>query len=141
MFNSLIFDYLAKAKLNGIDLTKTIITQIPVPPLEQYNNVVIFKGEQGSLGDHIIKRVCALLSNDVRLDNYMIDLELPGYKRQILDGRERIIVQREIDVLIGKAYRIEREVFEFVKSAFQNLPGELLAPLQEEESLFLKNVN
>lgn len=137
VFNSLIFDYLVKAKLNGIDLTKTVITQMPVPPLRQYDKIVVYKGQQSSIGDHILTRVCALLSNDARLEDFINDVGKLKYAQQIVDNGDRRIIQHEIDLLIAKAYQINSEVFRIIISAFQKLPPELSSSLLEEELAFL----
>lgn len=101
LFNSVIFDYLVKLKLNGIDLTQTIIKQIPVPAINIFKRRILFLGYEDCLENHIIERVMKLYENDARLDTlrdkFNNTMELSAdYKK----------IKIEIDFLVSRAYEI-----------------------------------
>ena len=138
VFNSLVFDYLVRAKLSGIDLTKTIITQIPVPPISCYDLAFEYNGVYRRLGDHIIDRVCILLNNDLRLRKFILELGNQSQGLKLIDPSEdRQIIRHEIDLLIAKAYRIDSKVFTMVQSSFQKLNPALDNVLNQKECAFL----
>ena len=105
LFNSVIFDYIVRLKMAGLDLTQTIIKQIPVPEQNAYDEIVNFQGVKSTLGKHIYSRLSILYQNDVRLKTFFDDMDLYAYMEN--ENRKKIIA--EIDVLISKAYKIEHE--------------------------------
>lgn len=70
LFNSRLFDLILKKKLNGIDLTRTIISQMPVP-CRNCDKYILIKGNNMSATDVIVGAVCILLQNDDRLTNLL----------------------------------------------------------------------
>lgn len=116
LFNSAIFDYLVRLKLNGIDLTPTIIKQIPVPNKTVFKNKIIFNGEKNSIENHIFIRIEALYKNDYRNNNIFKSIKLPKTKVESNISKKEIILQ--IDYLISKAYDIEIEELIQILSTF-----------------------
>jgi hypothetical protein len=102
VMNSRVFDYMVRRKLNGIDLTATVIRQIPVPPSARWEERIRFQGERASLGHHVDRRVCALLRDDARLAGFCAGLSSEPAARPD-ERRDR---QRELDLLIAWAYAI-----------------------------------
>ena len=69
IFNSLVFDYITKCKLSGIDLTQTIINQIPIPSLSKAQGCYItIGGVRNSIDKWLLQIAKLLLMDDKRLD-------------------------------------------------------------------------
>lgn len=62
LFNSTSFDAFVRLKMPGIDLTQSVIRQIPVPRPDVLEQTVSFRGQVGTIEEHILGRVAALLS-------------------------------------------------------------------------------
>lgn len=103
LFNSVIFDFIVKLKLNGIDLTQSIIKQIPVPSINSFNQIIIFKNVKSSIKNLIIQRIIRLYKNDFELidffKNFSINENDYAYK-----NRKEIVL--EIDYLISLVYKL-----------------------------------
>ncbi|MGM1417902.1 Eco57I restriction-modification methylase domain-containing protein [Bacillus cereus group sp. Bce030] len=108
IFNSAIFDYLVKLKLNGIDLTQSIIKQIPVPSIQKFKTVLCFRGIRASIEDHIILRVKELYKNDMRVKELFSHIIDEGcYNNCSNKSNKQIII--ELDYLIASAYGVKKE--------------------------------
>ena len=107
LFNSAIFDYLVRLKLNGIDLTPTIIKQIPVPDKSVFKNEITFNNIRDSIENHILVRIEELYKNDYRNNHIFKSVDLPKIKFESSTSKKDIILQ--IDYLISKAYNIDME--------------------------------
>lgn len=114
LFNSVIFDYIVRLKMAGLDLTQTIIKQIPVPDLESYESVIAFEGVTESIGTHIFSRVKYLCKDDNRILG--IFKNIYTYEVQGSNSRKQIIA--EIDRLIAAAYRIDQKELKFIVELF-----------------------
>jgi hypothetical protein len=57
LFNSIAFDYFVRLKMPGLDLTRTVINQMPVPSPRTLASVMTFRGVTRSLIVHIVQRV------------------------------------------------------------------------------------
>ena len=60
LFNSIVFDYIVKMKLGGIDLTRTVLEQIPVPDDAKLSEVIWFDNNENTIKNHILKIVHSL---------------------------------------------------------------------------------
>lgn len=115
IFNSAIFDYLVRMKLNGIDLTQSIIKQIPVPNLLSFKRIIIFKGIEDNIENHIAVRVKKLYENDVELQDFFKETDV------IFDGKltsRQVIL--ELDCLISIVYQINKKQFFGILESFPN---------------------
>lgn len=111
LFNSIVFDYIVRLKMAGLDLTQTIIKQIPVPKKEKFKLLVSFQNEEDSFENHIGKRIKILYQNDKRVCSLFEGYE--GYK-DTKKSRKQIIA--ELDLLIGFMYGLsQKEVKEIAK--------------------------
>lgn len=113
--NSKIFDFLVRNRLTGIDLTQNIIKQIPVPHSKNLDTIITFDGHVSSIKNHIICRVKFMLSGDVRLSNF---------SKQTVDtlplvGKDRHLVDNELDLLLASAYGITETELTTIMSAFK----------------------
>ena len=116
LFNSCIFDYLVRLKLNGIDLTQAIIKQIPVPNRLSFNRVICFENIIDSLENHILRRVAFLYNNDIKLkelfDHILVDSE---NLKSDMTKRE---VELQLDYLVSIAYELEKKQFISIMKTF-----------------------
>lgn len=99
IFNSIVFDYIVRLKMAGLDLTQTIIKQIPVPGDESYETTIVFQGKKDKLRNHIVSRVKFLYADDNRVSRLFE--KCPDY--EIVD-RSRKQVIAELDRLVGYLY-------------------------------------
>lgn len=67
LFNSIIFDYIVRLKMAGLDLTQTIIKQIPVPKKEIYESVIVFQDKEDTIRNHVYARIKYLYAKDKRV--------------------------------------------------------------------------
>lgn len=105
LFNSIVFDYIIRLKLSGIDLTQAIIKQMPVPDLVVFEREITFKGEKNNLYELIFDRQAQLYSNDYRLSEfYKSAIEIKNQREYELNRFRNII---ELDYLISIAYGLE----------------------------------
>lgn len=112
LFNSIIFDYIVRLKMAGLDLTQTIIKQIPVPSKERFHRKIDFKGVFASINIHINARISALYEKDIRLKEIFNDVE----RYKIEKPRKEIIA--ELDQLIADLYEVNKKELRKIVSSF-----------------------
>ena len=114
LFNSKAFDYFVRQKLPGIDLTRKVIEQIPVPEDSSYDRVIVFKQIEASLRDHISARVLGLYSNETELLDL---LKKEGIEPSLshLDRRQAL---SELDTLFYIAYGFTNRDKEIIEGSF-----------------------
>lgn len=105
LFNSIVFDYIVRLKMAGLDLTQTIIKQVPVPGESCYKKYITFKGIAATIEEHINSRIKELYKSDKRLDELFDNVET--YQFQTGKTRKEIIA--EIDFLVAILYSIDNE--------------------------------
>lgn len=114
LFNSVVFDFILKKKLSGIDLTQSVINQMPVPSIEQTTSKINFNGSEATIKHHISLLVISLLKNDVRLNSLFENLEL-----QNENGSEsKFETVRKIDLLFMALYKLTNSEVELVLAEF-----------------------
>lgn len=113
LFNSIIFDYIVRLKMAGLDLTQTIIKQIPVPREDSFGKYIVFQEKEDSLRNHIISRLRFLYKDDIRVsclfdksENYEI----------INKPRKQVIA--ELDCLVGYLYSLTTEEIKKIAKTF-----------------------
>lgn len=114
VFNSIVFDYIVRLKMAGLDLTQAIINQIPVPDEKQFQQRINFKGRVSSVEMHINSRIKALYKHDIRLRQLF--QEIRTYEVDADRDRKELIA--EIDCLVAFLYSIEREVLKKIAKSF-----------------------
>lgn len=114
LFNSIPFDYFVRIKMPGLDLTQSVIKQIPVPSKEDYNEVIAFNGEKASLKKHILSYAISLLKEEDRLSGLTRKFEDKIYEVN-MPMQEK---QRMIDLLIKKAYHLDNHTYENILRTF-----------------------
>lgn len=114
IFNSVIFDYIVKCKLNGIDLTQTIIAQLPIPSKERASNLFINIHGIKTSALYLIKQVIKeIYSNDSDLSLLFCTIGGHLFKR---DSRKDLL--RCLEVVVAKLYQLDRAQFEYILTFF-----------------------
>lgn len=113
LFNSVVFDFILKKKLSGIDLTQSVINQMPVPSIEQTSSIISFNGGFATIQQQISLLVFSLLQNDVRLLPLFETLNL-----NIPVDESRFELVRKIDLLFMLLYKLNDSEIELVLSEF-----------------------
>lgn len=114
LFNSVVFDFILKKKLSGIDLTQSVINQMPVPNIEQITSKINFNGGIATIKHHISLLVSSLLRNDVRLNSIFENLELIN----VASGESKFETVRKIDLLFMALYKLTDSEVELVLAEF-----------------------
>lgn len=115
LFNSKPFDYLVRLKMPGIDLTQSVIRQIPVPNRNAYQEQVTFLHRTQSLERHILERVGALLSQEPMVSTLM--RELPP--ADLVLKKSKSILEKELDELFSIAYGLNNAEKEIIQASFK----------------------
>ena len=105
VFNSIVFDYIVRLKMAGLDLTQTIIKQIPMPAVERFEDVICLKNVKATIETHINSRICKLYEKDIRLNGLFEDIET--YK--ITEDLSRKEMIADIDYLVAQLYGLDRQ--------------------------------
>ncbi len=127
LFNSIVFDYIVRLKMAGLDLTQTIIKQIPVPDELCYNKFITFKGIDATIEVHINSRIKELYKSDKRINELFENVKT--YQLQADKTRKGIIA--EIDSLVAILYSIDEEKLRKIAMSFTKYYSK-----QEVERLF-----
>lgn len=114
LFNSIVFDYIVRLKMAGLDLTQTIIKQIPVPDEISYGQFIAFKGIDATIEEHINSRIRELYRSDCRIIGLFDNIKT--YQLQPVKSRKEIIA--EIDMLVAVLYSIDEEQLRKIASTF-----------------------
>ncbi len=114
LFNSVVFDFILKKKLSGIDLTQSVVNQMPVPKIEQTISKINFNGDEATIKHHISLLVFSLLKNDVRLNSLFENLEL----RNEIRSESISETVRKIDLLFMALYKLTDSEVELVLAEF-----------------------
>ncbi len=120
LFNSIIFDYIVRLKMVGLDLTQTIIRQIPVPEEEAFYEELDFMGKTASVETHINSRLKQLYFSDFRLKDLFEGIET--YALDSGTSRKQIIA--EIDQLTAFLYSINEESLKKIALTFKKYYSE-----------------
>lgn len=115
VFNSIVFDYIVRLKMAGLDLTQTIIKQIPVPNWYCFNKEIKFMGKISTIEEHIFSRIKWLYTSDYRLEGLFHDIQT--YNIETDKIRKEVIA--EIDKLIAIAYGIDEAILKQIAITFQ----------------------
>jgi hypothetical protein len=104
IFNSIVFDYIVRLKMAGLDLTQTIIKQIPVPEDNRYEDIIVFDGVKAAVEDHINSRMSVLYASDSRMSELFMEADTYA-----LNSSNRKQILSELDRLVAILYQITRE--------------------------------
>lgn len=114
LFNSVIFDYIVRLKMAGLDLTQAIIKQIPVPSETVYGEKRVFYQKEATINQHINSRLRVLYKDDERVYK-MIDAQ-EHYLIDEKTNRKKIIA--ELDLLVGLLYGLSKDEINDIARSF-----------------------
>ena len=120
IFNSVVFDYIVKCKLNGIDLTQAVIAQLPIPSIESAKSIIVyFNGKVESLYSLIIQIVRSFYSNDTTLSGLINTTE-----QSLFNNVPREELFMFLDSFVAKLYKLEQSHFDYILSLFNKFYSE-----------------
>lgn len=116
LFNSIPFDYFVRLKMPGIDLTQSVIKQIPVPPKIAYEKSIVFLDKKDSLEKHIISHLYYLLSNEPLVSALLKNIAYPIYE---IDSKSSpLTIRKNLDKLFAEAYGLSESSLEEIIKTF-----------------------
>lgn len=110
IFNSVIFDFLVKNKLTGIDLTQTIIKQIPIPSYEELLD------KKGNILKSLFNTCYNFLRDDARMDGLW-----PNEIMHKVTGQTREELFALLDALVAKCYNINAKELKYIATKYPKL--------------------
>lgn len=117
LFNSKVFDYFVRLKMAGIDLTQSVVRQIPVPFREAWNSIVNLHGVDYTALDAVKALERLLYRNEPDLrglwDSVPEIKNADNYYKTAADVRE------EIDKIIFQMYGLTIAEEEMVRNSFK----------------------
>ena len=118
LFNSVLFDYIVKCKLSGIDLTQTIINQIPVPSEDFASKVIVeYNNKKTTVYNLIINIVGCLYRHDDWLSGLFKDVMVDISH---LNGLSRKELFALLDATVAVLYQIVYSDLEYVLNRFSS---------------------
>ena len=111
LFNSMTFDYIVRLKLSNIDLTQTVVLQMPIPERHDYEKPVVGFDLSKSAKEIIMSRLKIIYANESRLVDVFGVCEKATeceIKRAITD----------IDEIIRRLYGISDEYYRQIVCSF-----------------------
>ena len=102
LFNSKPFDYFVRLKMPGIDLTQSVVRQIPVPSPEDFDRVLEYRGNHFTIKKHVLSYVAFLLSKEPTLEDLIADINANVYP--VPDEISSCAAKQYIDELFINAY-------------------------------------
>ena len=115
LFNSIPFDYFVRIKMPGLDLTQSVIKQIPVPSETDYGEKIIFNGRECTLKKHIISYTVSILKGEDRLSGLIRQFENQIYTVEETEVSQK---QKMIDLLFKKAYHLDDDIYKEILLSF-----------------------
>lgn len=103
LFNSMAFDHLVRCMIPGIDLTQSVIRQIPVPDPRALQRIIEVDGVNGSVREHILKRVERLLRHDSDTVGFV---DGDGSSASPVSESEHLALIAQLDRLFFYAYEL-----------------------------------
>lgn len=97
----------------GLDLTQTIIKQIPVPKDEYFDRKIEFQGKENTMKIHITSRLKALYLDDDRIK--------PLFENNLnyaVSDKSRKQIIAELDCLVGYLYGLESDEIKKIAMTF-----------------------
>lgn len=116
LFNSLPFDYFIRLKMPGIDLTQSVIKQIPVPDPCAYEEKCLYYGKKETLERHILSSVYRLIKDEELLTSLTERMQTLTY--QIDDAFSKEEVKKTLDKMFARAYKISDYDFSKIITTF-----------------------
>jgi len=132
LFNSKPFDYFVRLKMPGIDLTQSVIRQIPVPSHDVYQQQIKFAGISKTMESHILDRVSAILSNEPMMSQLLQELSMPTLAKK---KNKNLYSTSAMSHLRGDFSQIEEVVSPLAKKASKKTPTKSCGKLTAKAAL------
>lgn len=114
VFSSIVFDYLVKCKLSGIDLTQAIINQLPVPSTEvSKESLITYKGRTERIYNSVYSIVSLQFKKDQSLDEIWDKECLVPLPTNDLSANRLLL-----EALVAKLYNLSDAEFKYIVSCF-----------------------
>ncbi|MCK5841948.1 MAG: hypothetical protein KAH31_07265, partial [Candidatus Sabulitectum sp.] len=117
--SSYVFDYIARQKLGGANMTFGTMNQLPALSLETYSSFFPKLGS-GKLSNWIVPRVLKLIYTSEKLRHFAIDCGHEADPHSICD-EERFHIKCELDALFFCLYGIDHNDVEYIMDTFSIL--------------------
>ncbi len=114
-FNSIVFDYIARIKIGGVNLNIFIVEQLPVLSPDQYYPANI---------DFIAPRVLELVYTAYDLKPFAEDMEYHGDPYR-WDEQRRTLLRAELDAYYARLYGLNRKQLRYILDPADLTPREL----------------
>lgn len=115
LFNSKVFDYFVRIKMAGIDLTQSVIRQIPVPSKTAWNQRIQLHGRDYQISDAVKALEKLIYRNEPMLNGLFDDiLDIEDVYYQTGDA-----ILEEIDRIVIQLYGLTSAEEDMVRSSFK----------------------
>lgn len=114
VFNSIVFDYIIRLKMAGLDLTQTMVKQMPIPNMFRFDEEIEFMGKTATIGKHVDSRLKWVYSSDSRVKDVFDNVEV--YDMESGKTRKQIIA--ELDKIIAIAYGVDAAALKQIALSF-----------------------
>jgi hypothetical protein len=129
LFGSVVFDYIVKNKLTGIDLTQSFIKQVVVPNIDFAKKCKVTYNESETSVYSLLLVICKrLLHDDKRMESFLPNrlqktISLPKERHQLL---------MLMDALIATLYRISPVELKYIFESFSGYTPDEIEQIQAE---------
>lgn len=129
LFNSVVFDYIVKNKLTGIDLTQSFIKQIAVPSINSAKQCIVCYNENTISVYSLLYSICReILKEDERLEGLWSQrikpiCGLPSDRKSLLTL---------MDILITVIYQIPSIYIKYIFSSYSNYSASEIEYMMEQ---------
>ena len=118
LFNSKPFDYFVRLKMPGIDLTQSVIRQIPVPSRDDFDRVLDYRGNHCTIKKHVLSYVAYLLSKEPTLEDLNAEIKANVYP--VPDNISVCASRQYIDELFINAYGFSKSEGTYILNSFSS---------------------
>lgn len=117
LFNSLPFDYFVRLKMPGIDLTQSVVRQMPVPDRKSYEKSAVYNGIDAPLNVHIFSCVYAILKHEPMVMPLLNKIAHMVYPISTSVSSNQLA--QVLDQIFAEAYGIDRVTFDNIIQTFK----------------------
>ncbi len=118
LFNSKPFDYFVRLKMPGLDLTQSVIRQIPVPSQDDFDRVLDYRGNHCAIKKHILSYVAYLLSKEPTLEDLIAEIKANVYP--VPNNISFCAARQYIDELFLNAYGFSERESTYILNSFSS---------------------
>lgn len=131
LFGSVVFDYIVKNKLTGIDLTQSFIKQVAVPCIDSAKKCIItYKNSTSSVYSLLLVICKRLFHEDKRMKKFLTDT----IEETIILPKDRKKLLMLLNVLISTLYGITPKEFKYIFESFSDYTLDEIEQMQVEFS-------